>query len=283
MSSSTGREAYRNTVQEQVLPMYESLGQLTLVYLLGSLAAGYTQDADLDLMMVWDDPEVPAASLREPLVARLDERQGVSPFVVDYRDIHLERYVIGSQEYNVAHQTLTAFEAMLHSILDGRRDNTERVLDPLVATAGFAYGELVLDPKSLGQQWKSRLSTFPSIVKRECRRAVLAHRQAQLTDLRTLMRRADWFKFHCVLVEAVRTTLRALFALHEVYYPGDKWLRQSILRFALGEEVLTCFDRLFEAQGSALERAIEQHAALSRLMDLVEGDEASRDSPLQEV
>jgi len=85
------------------------------------------------------------------------------------------------------------------------------------------------------------------------------------------MRRADWFKFHCILVEAVRTTLRALFALHEVYYPGDKWLRQSILRFELGEEVLTCFDRLFEAKGSALERAIEQHAALSRLMDLVEG------------
>ncbi len=63
--------------------MYESLGQLTLAYLLGSLAAGYTEDADLDLMMVWDDPEVPAASLREPLVTRLDERQGVSPFVVD--------------------------------------------------------------------------------------------------------------------------------------------------------------------------------------------------------
>jgi GNAT superfamily N-acetyltransferase len=97
------------------------------------------------------------------------------------------------------------------------------------------------------------------------------------------MRRADWFKFHCILVEAVRTTMRALFALHEVYYPGDKWLRQSILRFELGEEVLTCFDRLFEAQGSALERAIEQHAALSRLMDLVEGYEASRGSPLQEV
>jgi len=283
MSSSTRLEAYRNTVQEQVLPMYESLGQLTLAYLLGSLAAGYTEDADLDLMMVWDDPEVPAASLREPLVTRLDERQGVSPFVVDYRDIHLERYVIDSQEYNVAHLTLTSFEAMLHSILDGRRDNTERVLDPLVATAGFAYGELVLDPKSLGQRWKSRLSAFPPAVKREYRRAVLTHRQAHLTDLRTLMRRADWFKFHCVLVEAVRTTLRALFALHEVYYPGDKWLRQSIIYFGLGEEVLTRFDRTFDASGPAIDRAIEQHAALRRLMDLVEGYEAGKHAPLQEV
>jgi GNAT superfamily N-acetyltransferase len=283
MSSSPRREAHRTTVQRQVLPAYAPLGQLALVYLLGSLVSGYTADADLDIMMIWDDADVPAASLREAPVARLDEQPGVAPFVVDYRDIHLERYVIDSQEYNVAHQTLTSFETMLQTILDGRRDNTERVLDPLVATAGFAYGELVLDPKGLGQQWKSRLSTFPPAVKRECRRAVLGHRQAYLTDLRTLMRRADWFKFHCILVEAVRTTLRALFALHEVYYPGDKWLRQSIIRFGLGEEVFTCFDRLFEARGSAQERAIEQHAALSRLMDLVERDEAGQHSSLQEV
>ncbi len=231
MSSSTRLEAYRNTVQEQVLPMYESLGQLTLVYLLGSLAAGYTQDADLDLMMVWDDPEVPAASLREPLVARLDERPGVSPFVVDYRDIHLERYVIDSQEYNVAHQALASFEAMLQSILDGRRDGTERVLDPLVATAGFAYGELMLDRQGLGQQWKSRLNTFPPAVKR-----------------------ADWFTFQCLLVEALRTSMRALFALHEVYYPGDKWLRQSILRFGLSEEVLKPRHGWFTNPGSENDR-----------------------------
>lgn len=159
----------------------------------------------------------------------------------------------------------------------------ERVLDPLVATAGFAYGELVWDSEGLGKLWKNRLTAFPPVVKRECVRAVLAHRQAHLTDLTTLMRRTDWFKFHCTLEEALRTTMRALFALHGVYYPGDKWLRQAMLRFGLGEDVLTSFDRLFEATGSALERAIEQLAALRRLMDLVEGDEAGQHFPVQEV
>src|SRR6266581_9635040 len=154
MSLSTHLEVHRNMLRQQLLPAYEPLGQLTLVYLLGSLVSGYTADADLDLMMVWDGAEVPAASQREPLVARLDERPGVSPFVVDYRDIHLERYVIDGQEYNVAHQTLSSFESLLQSILDGRRDNTERVLDPLVATAGFAYGELVWERKNIGQQWR---------------------------------------------------------------------------------------------------------------------------------
>jgi len=242
MSPSPRLEMHRTILQQQVLPAYQDLGSLCLVYLLGSLVSGYTEDANLDVMMVWNDVDVPAASLREPLVARFDERQGVSPFVVDYHDIHLERYVIAGQEYNVAHQTQVSFEAILQVILDGRRDDTERVLDPLVATAGFSYGELVLDREALGQQWKSRLSAFPPAVKQECQRAVLAYRQAYLTDLTTLMRRADWFKFHCLLIEALRTTMRALFALHEVYYPGDKWLRQEILRFGLGEEETGCLE-----------------------------------------
>jgi hypothetical protein len=65
------------------------------------------------------------------------------------------------KEYNVAHQTLTSFEAMLQSVLDGKRDSTDRMLDPLVATAGFAYGELVLGdptawpPEETEQHWSA--------------------------------------------------------------------------------------------------------------------------------
>src|SRR5258708_8020476 len=99
---------------------------------------------------------------------------------------------------------------MLQSILDGRRDSAERVLDPLVATAGFYYGELVLDPDGLGQQWKNRLSTFPSVVKRECRSAVLEHRQAYLTDLRTLMRGGVLFTIYAYTVVAPLTPLHPL-------------------------------------------------------------------------
>lgn len=125
MPLSTRLEENRNTLRQQVFPAYEPLGRLTLVYLLGSLASGYTDEADLDLMMVWDDTNVPAASLQEPLVSHFDERPGIPPFVVDYRDIHLERYVIAGQEYNVAHQTRVSFEAILHSILEGKRDGIE--------------------------------------------------------------------------------------------------------------------------------------------------------------
>jgi hypothetical protein len=104
-------------LQQHVLPAYECLGSLTLVYLLGSLVSGYTQDADLDMMMVWDELDVPAGALRELLVARFEERPNASPCVVDYRDIHLERIVLAGQEYNVARLPLASFEAIIRSVL----------------------------------------------------------------------------------------------------------------------------------------------------------------------
>jgi hypothetical protein len=227
----------------------------------------------LDIMLVWDDSDVPVAAQREPLAAGFDERKPGQPFVVDYRDIHLERFVIAGQEYNLAHLPLAAWQAMIQATLDGQRDRNERVLDPLVATAGFYYGELVLDRQGIGQHIKARLRSFPAAVKQECRRAVLARGQAYLTDLQMLAAREDWFKFHCILVEAVRLTLRALFSLHEVYYPGDKWLRQAISCFGLEAEVLAWFDHLWAAQGNVAENAVQQTAALRRLMDWVEEHE----------
>src|SRR6266545_2859632 len=94
MAASTRLEEYRTTLRQQVLPAYDRLGSLTLVYLLGSLVSDYADDADLDMMLVWDEPDVPTAAQRELLIAHFDEREPGQPFVVDYHDIHLERLVI---------------------------------------------------------------------------------------------------------------------------------------------------------------------------------------------
>ena len=270
MFSSSSLEPLRATVRERLLPAYAPLGHLTLVYLLGSLISGYTNRADLDLMMVWQDPAVPAAHHRETVVIGLDERQGISPLVVDHLDVHLERFVIAEQEYNVAHLTLAEFETILQSILQAKRDDTERILDPLVATAAFLYGETVLDTDGLGALWKSKLTTFPPLVKHACRRVVVAHRQEYLAGLSTASQCGDWFTFSSTLLQAVRTTVRALFVLHGIYYPGDKYLRQAIVRFSLGEEVLTCFDRLWENEGNVEAQARAKLAAIERLLELVE-------------
>ncbi len=128
MAASTRLEEYRTTVRQQVLPAYDRLGSLTLVYLLGSLVAGYADDADLDMMLVWDDPDVPTAAHRELLIAHFDERERGQPFVLDYHDIDLERFVIADLEYNLAHLPLAVWQAMIQAILDGQRAGSERVL-----------------------------------------------------------------------------------------------------------------------------------------------------------
>src|SRR6266852_630874 len=63
MSAPSRLEVHRTILRQQVLPAYERLGSLRLVYLLGSLVSGYTDQTDLDLMMVWESSDVPAGSL----------------------------------------------------------------------------------------------------------------------------------------------------------------------------------------------------------------------------
>jgi hypothetical protein len=66
----------------------------------GPLVSGYTHQADLDVIFVWHQPEVPVDVRRAAVVACLDERQPGAPFVVDYWDVHLDRFVLAGQEYN---------------------------------------------------------------------------------------------------------------------------------------------------------------------------------------
>ena len=150
--------------------------------------------------------------------------------------------------------------------MQNKVQRSDQQLNPLTAAAGFSYGELLLDRAQIGQQLKAALGTFPDAVKQETRRVVQARRQRYLGDLVTFAARADWLMFYSVMLDALRTTLQALFAVNHVYYPGDKWLRQSIRRFGLNTEILTLFDRLWEPVESAHERI----AALRRLMDLVD-------------
>lgn len=131
------------------------------------------------------------------------------------------------------------------------------------------YGEMVLDRDGAGQRLRERLRTFPLAVQAGMRRVVFAHRQEHLDNLRLFAARGDWFMFDCTLVDAVCATLRALFALREIYYPGDKWLRQAIIRFGLGAEVLAWFDDLWPRERDS-DATI---AALSRLMDRVADEE----------
>jgi hypothetical protein len=256
---------HRRILEEQALPRYERLGSLAFTYLQGSLVSGYTERADLDVIMLWDQPEVPTGPARQEIVGQLDERKPGTPFVVDCEDIHLERWVIAGQEYNLAHQTLSQFQGMVRAVLDARAEASQ-ILDPLTAVSGFYYGELLVDHAGHGEQAKEALRRFPAALKSETARRARGHRETSLTHLRTFAERADWLMFHADLIGAVRMVLQALFAAEEVYYPGDKWLRQAIVRFGLGPRVLAAFDTLWAREAEPAARI----AALAQLFSLLD-------------
>ena len=252
--------AHRDRLLRQVLPRYEALGPLAFAYAQGSLVSGYTDEADLDVIIVWHQPEVPADGRRAAVVARLDERQPGAPFVVDYRDVRLDRFVLAGQEYSIGHHALPDFAAVVDAVLAGREPANARVLNPLTLVSGFRYGELLADPDGHAARLLDALAPFPPALAAATRRHLRNNRATWLADLQKFAARGDGLAFHDTLVAAARAALQALFAAHEVYFPGDKWLRPAMVRFGVGERAITAFDRLWAPQASLSERiaALEQ-------------------------
>ncbi|GEM_PF-6360607 len=255
-------DPHRARLLERVLPAYEQLGTLAFAYWQGSLVSGYTDQSDLDVILVWDTPDAPTG--REGVVATLDEEGRQPPFVVDYMDVHLDRFVMAQQEYNVGHWSLPASRDAVQTVLTGRERPGPGVLHALTAVSGFWSGQLLFDPAQEGVALHRALRAFPLVLQEQSIHVVRNHRAAYLADVRKFAERRDWFMFHSVLVTAVRASLQALFAAHRVYYPGDKWLREAIRKHGLGQGTLAAFDGVWDLRAPATERI----ASLTQLLDL---------------
>lgn len=233
----------RMLLLEHVLPEYTKLGALAFAHIQGSLVLGYTDVSDLDVILVWDTPEIPQG--REPLVARLDERQREFPEVIDYRDIHIDRFVMGGQEYELAHYTVARFEQIMHSVRTGHDLPGREIVNPQALAGAFREAVFVLDPQSAGRRLQDTLREFPEHLEASTRLAVRNNRERRMNVLRTHARRGDWFPFYSALASATRTVLQALFAQREVYWTGDKWRRAAMLRYRFEPHLVGAYDRLW--------------------------------------
>src|SRR5918911_2174238 len=107
--STFALDPHRRLLLDHILPAYAPLGTLAWVHVQGSLVLGYTDQSDLDVILVWEAPAVPTG--REPLVARLDERQRDFPEAIDYGDIHIDRFVTGGEGEELGPHTVARFRA----------------------------------------------------------------------------------------------------------------------------------------------------------------------------
>ncbi len=255
-------DAHRQVVVSGVLPEYAALGTLAWAHAQGSLVLGYTDQSDLDVILVWDAVEVPTG--RESLVGRLDEREREQPEVVDYRDVHIDRFVIGGQEYELAHYTLARFGQITESVRTGSELPGREIVNPLALAAAFREAVFLGDPQERGRRLQETLREFPGYLKTRGTQAARNNRERRMTELRTHARRGDWFPFYSALAGATRTVLQALFAQRQVYWTGDKWRRAAMLRYGFEPHIVDAYDRLWSLDSSPERRL----AALDELTDI---------------
>lgn len=215
-------------VRQEVIPAYDAIGALAFVYAQGSLVAGYTSTADLDLVLVWQ-AQPPRASFRP--VSQLND--GARPYeTYDVPGFVVDRFWASGQEYSLKHETVQDLDGWISTVHAGHGWHGSEYPRPLAAVSGFRYGILLHDPAGEGIRRLRQLDPFPSDLVRVSREALLAELPGYRAELRRCAQRGDGLLFHELLTKAEKTVLVAWFSARGIYMPHEKWLARSIQRHA---------------------------------------------------
>ena len=248
-------------VRSRIIPAYQAVGELGFAFVQGSLVSGYTDRADLDLVLVWrTDP--PRADAR-PVETVND---GARPYeTYDDPGFVLDRFWMDGQEFGVKHETEAEIDRWITAVRGGAGWKGPAYPRPLAAVAGFFYGIVVHDPSGRAVSIRDDLDTFPEELVERSRDAVAMQMPGYLELLRGCAERGDGLLFHELLAEAVKILLVGWFSSHHVYMPHEKWLARAIDLHGLdyrGAEL----ERSVWTQGPGLYERIAAFEALIRFV-----------------
>jgi hypothetical protein len=164
------------------------LGTEALVYGQGSLVSGYTDHADLDVV-IWDG-DVPGE--RGAWVSSLHDDGATVPFTNEDERLALDRFVRRGQEFNLSHHPMAWFDRMVAVDLDG--PTLARDIRQLQVRSGFVRGIVMHDRLAVGTAAERQvgIETLPDRLCAEACRAAIndwAHAEGELHKAR---QREDW-------------------------------------------------------------------------------------------
>lgn len=215
----------------QVTSTYRDVGGLAFAYGQGSLVAGFSRDADLDLVLVWDGEEPPSGGRRP--VRELHEGSNALAAQFDHPGYVRDRFWIGDQRIDVRHQTMKVFDYWLTEVYEGRGWEDVDVVLPLYAIAGFTYGSVVADYNGGAAAAREEVAEFPEALVERSRMLVAAELPSFEEDLADCVQRGDGWVFHELLGKVLRHVLVAWFAAEQRYCPHPKWLHRWVTRFGM--------------------------------------------------
>jgi hypothetical protein len=263
-TSMDERPAVR-AIAARILPMYRQIGGLSFAYGQGSLVMGFTDDADLDLVLVWDRAAPPAAAAR-PVRLLNEGPRAAEQF--DQPGFCVDHFWVGGQEVDVPHLTRTTFDTWLSTVRGGSGGSAHAYPQPLAAVAGFAYGILLADETGAGSAARVLAADFPPSLAANAR-AMLAERLPRYREnLDLCARRDDGWLFHTILDGAMRDICVAWFAAHGRYLPFHKRLHHWIARFALEEDIASLERALWHPGASLPHKADLLSAMAERVLAL---------------
>lgn len=252
-----------------VWPVLSDVGSVAFAYGQGSLVSGYTHDADLDVVVVWEGA-VPLD--RMPWLRSLHDDDTKPPFTYDAENFFIDRFVRGGQEFNLAHHPRAWFERTVGVEVAGA--TLARDLTSLQVRSGFVRGLIIHDVADAAAALQAACRDLPSgFCVEACRTAINDWAYVQ-GELRKANDREDWLVLFAALAQSVQTQLIAVFALEGHYYPGPKWVRRTMVELGIADDAVSAFDEIWSARGEP----VAQLDAASRLVAWIAGRASSSET-----
>ncbi len=255
-------ETVRPLLVERVIPAYGRLGRIAFVYAQGSLVEGLATQADLDLVVVWDEepPPVPARAglgLAEP---------APKPEWFHQRGFILDRFWMAGQQIDTKHVPIAEVRDWVGQVEAG--GGTSGYPMPVIAVAGLLAGEVLVDERSEARALRARLQTVPA--------ALVTHTSAVfapealdlfLEQLEACVARGDGLLFYSMATDLMGKAYIAWFARQGRYWPHEKRLQTRLVHLGRAD--------LAEGDAAIWSAALpEAFSALREQLDRLRADQA---------
>jgi hypothetical protein len=235
MNASRGNvHAEVSHITHKVIAEYRRIGGLAFSYGQGSVFAGFSQDADLDINLVWERACPPPREVR-PVGLLCDS--GHEPVQFDEASLALDKLWVDDRQVDVVHHSRKTFDWWLEQVRrgDGWQESVWPL--PLFAVSAFFYGVLLDDAHGDGALAHAALALFPDALIHKTHETLTRNFSFYQDELAACVHRGDGWLFHELLGKLLRDAYITWFAAEHRYCPHMKRLQRWIERFNMDAEI----------------------------------------------
>ena len=218
--------SWRIAKAQDIAGLYAQHRDVEAILVGGSVARGCADRfSDVEIGVFWR--ALPPPAIHEALMQQVGGQNWVlDPFDPESEDVQFEEYTVSGLKADMRHMTVAGMEHVLASVVDRADPDERRQGIVYVARHG-----LPLSGQTLLDTWRQKTDLYPDALAYE-----MARRSLDLPPwdyMPLTIQRGDLLLFSCALVEAAQAIFRALCGINREYYPGLKWMNDTLRSFAL--------------------------------------------------